>query len=96
MLEVEWNSICSFCGAAHEVASCVGARKLPKDGDLSLCFNCGEWGVFSDKAPGKLRKPTDAEYERIAASPMAKAARIAWVEVDKRRRQEKQKKAAAR
>lgn len=92
--EVEWNSVCPFCRATHELASCVGTRALPKDGDLSLCFNCGEWGVFADKEPGKLRKPTDAEYEQIAASPTAKAARIAWVKVDERRRQDKQKKAA--
>jgi hypothetical protein len=94
MLEVEWNSVCPFCRAPHEVASCVGADKLPKDGDLSLCFNCGEWGIFTDKVPGKLRKPTDDEYARIAASPTAKLARMAWGQVDERRRQDKQKKAA--
>lgn len=90
MFDVEWHTICPFCRIKHEVASCIDV-KVPKDGDITLCFECGEWGVFADNAPGKLRKPTDAEYEYIAASPMTKTAREAWVQVDKRRRQQKQK-----
>ncbi|MDX0299593.1 hypothetical protein GOC49_13025 [Sinorhizobium meliloti] len=91
MLKVESHTVCPFCGARHELAQCVGKSKTPNDGDLSLCMQCGEWCIFEKKAPGHIRRPTDVEYEQIAESPLAKAARTAWVRIDQKRRQKGKK-----
>jgi hypothetical protein len=85
MREVDWNTVCTFCGAEHRIAACFGDRTAPKDDDLSLCMICGEWNMFSMGAPGKLRKPTDAEYQLIGASERARAARQAWINIQKGR-----------
>lgn len=87
--EFEWHTQCPFCGAQHDLASTVSVKggsapERPSDGDLTLCIVCGEWALFEKKAPGGMRKPTDAEYEKIAASPMVRAARAAWLKVRRR------------
>jgi hypothetical protein len=86
MRETEWNTVCQFCGAEHEVAACFGAGNTPNDGDLSLCMICGEWNMFCMDAPGRMRKPTDAEYDAIAGSQRASAARQVWIDIQAERK----------
>jgi hypothetical protein len=79
--------VCPFCGKQQDRAFCAFPDQgppIPQDGDVALCFNCGELTVVSK---GELRKPTDAEYERLATDESVVKARAAWVEVDKGRRE---------
>lgn len=82
-----WQATCPFCGATHNMASNATRTEegpiQPRNGDLTLCINCGEWAFFDQNAKGGLRKPTDAEYRRIAASPHSRLAREAWIEIAK-------------
>lgn len=74
------GTICPWCGARHALATGVSDENPPNDGDITLCVSCGEWAFFEAAAVGGLRKPTYAEYEPIAESPMLRAARGAWAE----------------
>jgi hypothetical protein len=77
---------CPFCGSICDGASSLtGGTKPPDKGSVTLCIDCGEWAVFDD-VPGGLRKPTDAEYDRIAVNEVCRKARFAWVLVDSRRK----------
>jgi hypothetical protein len=81
-----YPSICPFCqGKLDCVAEVTKDGELtaivPKDGDLSFCFTCGEFNIFERAAPGRLRKPTDDEYAEFATDPEAKAIRRAWLSV---------------
>ena len=63
----DWPTICPSCGAKHEAITNVEARDvLPDNGDVSICFRCGEICIFDDKAYGGMRKPTKKEQREIA------------------------------
>lgn len=95
----KWRTVCPFCEARFDLASMVAEgqtsakTKKPKDGDCSLCIQCGEWAFFDSAAEGGARKPTHAEYEQIAADPFLRALHLAWdlaVEPQQGRRQQRQ------
>jgi hypothetical protein len=74
--------ICPHCQTAHDAQTMVGRRGEPAhrigNGDVSVCFNCGEIGIFDDSAPGMLRKPNGMELGNIEANPEVKRALEAW------------------
>jgi hypothetical protein len=82
--QFERQSQCPFCAARHDLATGISGNSAPHDGDLTLCIVCGEWAMFESAAPGGMRKPTDAEYEKINDMPITRAARRAWLETNKR------------
>lgn len=83
----EMKTVCPHCGYRHDAAAAVDDdERGPEDGNLSLCFECGEWSVFED---GNLRKPTDAEYLDFGTLPSIQKIRRAWVDMDRRRRRER-------
>lgn len=64
----EHETDCPHCGHHNELTTEVGgAEDEPRDGDLSLCWECGKIGVFDAAATGGLRKPTDAERPAMEA-----------------------------
>lgn len=70
---------CPFCGVINDAVSNLDGRtNAPFKGAASLCIQCGEWAIFDD-VPDELRKPTDAEYDKIVASPACSRARLAWM-----------------
>ena len=56
----------SSCDIHHEVATGLRDDRHPEDGDITLCFQCGQLSVFDCGAHGKLRNPTPTE-ERVMA-----------------------------
>jgi hypothetical protein len=44
----------------------LGTRNVPRDGDVSICFDCGYVTVFEN---GCLRNPTSEEMKNIAMDP---------------------------
>ena len=54
---------------------------VPEEGDVTLCFGCGEWCVFDYGM--HLRKPTDKEFDEIGTDPDCMGARWAWTEAKK-------------
>jgi hypothetical protein len=43
--------------------------KHPRDGDLSMCINCGQLSVFVARAKGGLRKPSKFETNEFITDP---------------------------
>jgi hypothetical protein len=75
---------CPWCRFQIDAASGVRHERPPERGDITMCIECGEWSVF-DGRKLKLRKPTDAEYDDIAAKPDARDARSAWLMMQMKR-----------
>lgn len=75
---------CPFCSYILDATSEVEGEDItPSEGDIALCWNCGEWMVFSEAAEGGLREPTDDEYVEIGTEPRFRAIRAAWKQVTK-------------
>lgn len=55
---------CPNCKTVLEAATCIdGPGAEPTEGDFSLCFSCGSWGVF--QADLQLRPATKEEITEI-------------------------------
>ena len=56
---------CPTCGKINDLATCIednrGDGGKPQQGDMSLCFSCGELFVFTPELT--LRKSTQEERE---------------------------------
>jgi hypothetical protein len=81
---IDWPShdlrtICPFCNQHHEaVTHGRGRDEFPEDGDVTLCFGCGEFCVFDSDAYGGLRKPTKKEQRAIARDDEVQELLTAW------------------
>jgi hypothetical protein len=75
---------CFLCGTVHKYATGVTAKGATatepqvKDGDASLCINCGAWGIFDSTRPDGMRAPTDQESRELARDPVAQKVVEAW------------------
>jgi hypothetical protein len=68
--------ICPHCGKIHEAVSpAKTAHAAPIDGDVSMCFACGEWSVFER---GALRLPNAKEQWFIATDQTCQRMSIVW------------------
>jgi len=75
----DWPTICPYCGQHHDAATNVERRDyVPDDGDVSLCFGCGEFCVFDNTAYGGMRKPTKKEQRVFARDKRLQELRTAW------------------
>lgn len=55
---------CPFCGSLNDRVTYVGeGDPAPDPGDTSICFRCGEVGVFTEL--GTVRKPNAEEQFEI-------------------------------
>ena len=65
--------VCPECGYKMDSASAVSRKdneqRPPKDGDVSVCLNCGALNLFDG---GGLRRPTMVEEFRIHTSPVGR------------------------
>jgi hypothetical protein len=67
---------CPHCGHKANAATCTHDDAAPNEGDVGICFKCGEWNVYGDDM--QLRLPTDAELAEIAESKECQNASEAW------------------
>ena len=69
---------CPFCGVFHTATSDVdaerGAQHVP--GDWSICWKCGEIGIFTSTG---VRKLTAQERLEASRDEEVQAARAAWL-----------------
>jgi hypothetical protein len=74
----DWPSTCPFCRARHDAVTLAsgGKQDVPVEGDVTLCFTCGQFCVFD--ATGGLRVPTPGELVVINADPRVRKARESW------------------
>jgi hypothetical protein len=79
------KTACPFCGEAHPLAAHTPGNddRAPENGDLSFCFDCGEWAVFDNRLKGGCRKPTHSEYAEIATDRKLGFVRFLWLETKK-------------
>lgn len=73
-----FHSNCVWCGTRHDRATNADASEAgqPVDGDVTICFACGEWLVFERSY---LRAPTPEEFIEIGLDEDCRRARRAWV-----------------
>lgn len=61
-------TICPFCGRNNPLVSETGPGDAwPNEGDVSICWRCGEVAIFDLAHDGGLRRPNLAEEAEIAA-----------------------------
>jgi hypothetical protein len=78
----EIQSYCSYCGKLHDRTSAVAPKgkyrrePMPEEGDITLCFDCGEWSVYDSQ--GQLRKPTEQERIHLRNDIIASQVHEAW------------------
>ena len=83
-MSLDWHghhpARCPYCGKANdEVAELLGQRDdPPENGDISLCFSCGQFAIFDDHDPNRVRLPSNLEGLQIAASKQCRAMAEAW------------------
>lgn len=87
MRTTKLDMMCPWCGRQMDRVSSVNLDAVPEEGDITLCFGCGEWCVFDDGL--HLRKPSDEEFDIIGSDPDMMKARWAWTETIKRMIKEK-------
>lgn len=72
---------CPFCGKLQNAATALtdaADEHPPRSGDLSFCFDCGEWCAYN--ADMTLRPCNDAELDYIGSDPECRHLRAAWVQ----------------
>lgn len=73
--------ICPHCHIKQPLAApAVDSWAIgPKDGDASLCFDCGKLGIFDSASPGGARLPTAEEAAEMDRDPGIQLLRLGWV-----------------
>ena len=75
-MSMEFDATCPYCFAIHNrVGTGDDDQAMPRDGDITICFVCGEFSVFEDD---KMCKPNSTQWVKIASSPDARKMRAAW------------------
>lgn len=62
-----FDTICPWCGKKNEVNRGVGHDEPPSPGDVSICFECTQLGVYDDEM--RMRKPTAEEAVVLSTDP---------------------------
>lgn len=75
MIKTNEKCRCLECGEQLDAATSNNepdAEVLPSEGDVSICFSCGNVAIFTDKL--FLRPPNNGESREIENSPEIKRA----------------------
>lgn len=70
---------CPYCAKPLDTTQAVHSDRgdiRPVGGDISLCIECGEWGIFDSNLT--LRKPTDEEQLEIGHDQNCVRVRYIW------------------
>lgn len=62
---IEHKTRCWSCGAENELTTHPWEEMVPKNGDISFCFQCGEFAIFDDTLVDGARKPSPSENDEI-------------------------------
>lgn len=67
---------CPWCGRANDTHEGAAPGEQPTAGAVSVCWKCGNLGVFDQSPLGPLtiRRPTDDEMREMLADPNVRAA----------------------
>lgn len=72
MKDHELKTVCPHCKARNN----TNTDTLPREGDVGICFVCGEAMVFDGK--GGVRKPDAEDEEFIASDPKIRKMQMLW------------------
>lgn len=62
-METEVKNCCSNCGKNFEMATPADGQSNPRKGSVSICFGCGQIGVFQEDLT--VKKITDEDLQEI-------------------------------
>lgn len=80
-------TICPHCDFRHNRVAAADPRNgddQPADGDVTLCFRCGEFCIFDDDIKGGLRKMNAVEANEINNDPDFVSVQAAWHSVERK------------
>jgi hypothetical protein len=78
-MTIDFDTTCPFCGELHEAVSRARSNTdYPDDGDVTLCFGCGQICVFDSNSADGLRKPTKREQRDFDRDQRIREVRMAW------------------
>ena len=77
MTTIEMDTVCPFCDQHNECATGPFGG-TPDDGDVTMCFNCGQLSVFDHNAAHGLRKPTKKERRSFERDKLIEQVLAAW------------------
>jgi hypothetical protein len=83
---------CWNCGStSNRCAEVIDKEATPHDGDVSLCFDCGQLALIDFSLEDKVRKPTPKEMDELHNNEEVLAMVLAWhvFQQEQRRRRRK-------
>lgn len=76
---VEQRTKCPYCGDVFPLATAIrDDDDVPKSGDFSFCFTCGEVSIFDSTVAGGARKPNVVEQYEINTDADLPIVRREW------------------
>lgn len=81
MKDVAFECTCPYCGKVNTKAGSVDNKVVtPKEGDVTLCIDCGNLAIIQASAPGGMKRiSSHAELvEMCTLNPPLIAALRAW------------------
>lgn len=77
---MRYTTTCPFCGYRHDSVSVMNEKKfaMPKDGDVTICIECGHLSIFDLDNDGGLRKPTRKELGKLVRDARVRNMLEAW------------------
>lgn len=76
---IEMTTICPYCRTQMDSSVNLDDDTLPMDGDMSMCFDCGQFSYFDTELDGKLRLPNKVEKLLIDSDPRLREVHVAWL-----------------
>jgi hypothetical protein len=74
-MEERGMTTCPFCNNPHSGRT---GGMVPEDGDITLCYKCGELGIFDEATDGGVRKPFEDEISFFDRNEGIQILRAAW------------------
>jgi hypothetical protein len=75
----ELRTICPHCDQHHDALTMVyGDVDYANDGDVTMCFRCGQLCVFDREETGGLRKPTKKEQRSFDRDQKLQRLQTVW------------------
>lgn len=72
---------CWNCGFENDRVTSANPREAltePRNGDITMCIECGEFAIFDSSFPDGVRKPNPAENFEMKRSKELAFVKAAW------------------
>lgn len=67
------DNVCPYCGKVCDLVSTPVHGRGPREGDFTVCVDCGTLGIFDSSATGGLRLLNEEEAAEASQHPLLQA-----------------------